>query len=252
MNYSKLKIYLEDIYSKYKHKHSSKDPVWILHNCKNDLDVEALGLVVSCFSYGNINQINNFINSLIKISGLDFSDFILNFNRKKELNKLQNLYYRFNNSEDLVLLILNLQRVLKTYGSLRNLILKIGNNGNVTQLISGFANELKKFRSDREGNFDYLLPDPINKSTCKRLNLYLRWMVRSDEIDLGVWKDLIDKSNLIMPVDTHIYKVSRDLKMVKRKSCDLKYALELTEVLKKFDPTDPIRFDFAMCHIRVK
>jgi len=77
-------------------------------------------------------------------------------------------------------------------------------------------------------------------------------MVRSDEIDLGVWKDLIDKSNLIMPVDTHIYKVSRDLKMVKRKSCDLKYALELTEVLKKFDPTDPIRFDFAMCHIRVK
>jgi len=76
-------------------------------------------------------------------------------------------------------------------------------------------------------------------------------MVRKDEIDTGIWKDKIDKSKLIMPVDTHIYRVSQKLKLIKRKSCDMKFAVELTERLKSFDVADPVKYDFALCHFGI-
>ncbi|HCA44040.1 MAG TPA: TIGR02757 family protein [Bacteroidetes bacterium] len=253
MNYTKLKIYLEDIYSKYKHKHSSIDPVWILHNCKSDSDREVLGLIVSCYSYGNIDLINRFINKFIEISGMGVTEFIKNFDASKDKKYFKEMNYRFNNSEDFVLLLLNIKSVLEKKKSLSVLIKELADkNLSVINIISDFVDELKFIKSKKQKNFDYLLPHPGKGSTCKRMNLYFRWMVREDEIDLGVWKKFINKSELIMPVDTHIYKVSQELKMIKRKSCDMKYALELTDFLKSFDPTDPVRFDFALCHIKVK
>lgn len=252
MNYSKLKIYLEDIYSKYKHKHSSKDPVWILHECKTDLDREVLGLIVSCYSYGNIDLINRFINQFLQISGMNVTEFIMNLDAAKDRKYFKNMNYRFNNSEDLVLLLLNIKSVLEKKKSLSELIKELVNKKqSVVNIISDFIDEIKFIKSKNQKNFEYLLPNPRNGSTCKRMNLYFRWMVREDEIDLGVWKKFINKSELIMPVDTHIYRVSQELKMVKRKSCDFNYAVELTEFLKTIDPTDPIRFDFALCHVKV-
>ncbi|HCN37597.1 MAG TPA: TIGR02757 family protein [Bacteroidetes bacterium] len=253
MNDTKLKIYLEDIYSKYKHKHSSIDPVWILHNCKSDSDREVLGLIVSCYSYGNIDLINRFINKFIEISGMGVTEFIKNRSEAKDKKYFKEMNYRFNNSEDFVLLLLNIKSVLEKKKSLSVLIKELADkNLSVINIISDFVDELKFIKSKKQKNFDYLLPHPGKGSTCKRMNLYFRWMVREDEIDLGVWKKFINKSELIMPVDTHIYKVSQELKMIKRKSCDMKYALELTDFLKSFDPTDPVRFDFALCHIKVK
>jgi uncharacterized protein (TIGR02757 family) len=74
-------------------------------------------------------------------------------------------------------------------------------------------------------------------------------MVRKDEIDIGIWGREVDKSKLIIPVDTHVYRISKYLKLIKRSSCDMKFALELTNELKKFDPADPVKYDFALCHI---
>ncbi|MBK7158711.1 MAG: DUF2400 family protein [Ignavibacteria bacterium] len=93
------------------------------------------------------------------------------------------------------------------------------------------------------------MPSPVNNSACKRLNLYLRWMIRKDEIDTGIWSGSFDKAKLIMPVDTHIYRVSKYLGLVSRNSCDLKFAIELTKELKKFDSSDPVKYDFALCHL---
>ena len=77
-------------------------------------------------------------------------------------------------------------------------------------------------------------------------------MIRMDKIDTGIWSDKSDKSKLIMPVDTHIYRISRGLKLVKRKSCDMKFAIELTEKFKKFDKKDPVKYDFALCHVGIE
>jgi uncharacterized protein (TIGR02757 family) len=83
------------------------------------------------------------------------------------------------------------------------------------------------------------------------MNLFLRWMIRKDEIDLGIW-NIVPPSKLIIPVDTHIARVSKKLKLVKRKSIDLKFALELTYNLKSFDPNDPVKYDFALCHAGIE
>ena len=140
---------------------------------------------------------------------------------------------------------------MKNYDSLQNLFIENYNEDqiNILPALNKFTENLNEF-SDSETYHGYLIPLSKNGSTCKRLNLYLRWMVRStgiDKIDLGIW-DKVDKSKLIMPVDTHIYKVSRKLKLVNRNTCDMKFALELTNKLKKFDPDDPVKYDFAMCH----
>ena len=82
------------------------------------------------------------------------------------------------------------------------------------------------------------------------MNLFLRWMVRKDEIDLGIWNE-VSQSKLIMPVDTHIARISKKLRLVKRKTIDLKFAIELTNYLKKFDGNDPVKYDFALCHVGI-
>ncbi|HEX2788116.1 MAG TPA: TIGR02757 family protein [Ignavibacteria bacterium] len=259
MNKTDLKKYLEQVYNQYKHKHSSKDPVWVLHKFVHERDIEIAGLIVSCFAYGQVDQINKFTGELFSRTSMNIYEFTANFNEQKDKKFLRGLYYRFNDEKDLVYLFKNLNRVLKEHGSLKKVFLKHhkNENENILDGLTGLVGELRKETQNKNqketqniASLRYLLPSPEDNSTCKRLNLFMRWMVRKDDIDLGIWKE-IDKSKLVMPVDTHIYKVTQKLKMVKRKSCDLKYAVELTNELKEFDADDPVKYDFALCHVRL-
>jgi uncharacterized protein (TIGR02757 family) len=125
---------------------------------------------------------------------------------------------------------------------------------NIIPALHAFTLELREAVPSRKRSankfFEYLIPDPQNNSTCKRLNLFLRWMVRKDEIDLGIWNK-VSRSKLVMPVDVHVARVSGLLGLVKRKSVDLKFAVELTDRLKQFDNDDPVRYDFSLCHIGI-
>lgn len=278
LNKTELKKYLEQLYSEYKHKHSSKDPVWALHKLKNKRDIEIAGFIIACFAYGQVDQINKFTGELFSRTGQNIYEFTANFNEQKDKKFLQGLYYRFNNENDVIYLFKNLNKIINEYGSLKKAFLKHYDikHENILQGLTGLVDELRhynpSYHSDHSEEipfgssrsyFNHLIPSPSDNSTCKRLNLFMRWMVRKDDIDLGIWgnetersdvpprRDGIDKSKLIIPVDTHIYKVSQRLKLVKRKSCDLKYAIELTNTLKEFDMKDPVRFDFALCHVRL-
>lgn len=266
MNKTDLKKYLEQVYNQYKHKHSSKDPVWVLHKFKNERDIELAGLTVSCFAYGQVDQINKFTNELFSRTSMDIYEFTANFNEQKDKKFLKGLYYRFNDENDVIYLFKNLNRVLKEYGNLKKVFLRHYDekHENVLEGLTVLVKELRHYTpSTKETEtqnvaslpktnsyYNHLLPSPSDNSTCKRLNLFMRWMVRKDDIDLGIWGE-VGKEKLVMPVDTHIYKVSQKLKMVKRKSCDLKYAVELTNVLKEFDVNDPVKYDFALCHVRL-
>jgi uncharacterized protein (TIGR02757 family) len=247
----KLGIYLDEIYEKYKHKHSSKDPVWLLHKFHNTNDIEIAGLITSCYSYGRVDQINELLNKLINRIGYNVHEFTLNFSEQKDKKYFDEMYYRFNSKDDLMNLFANINRVLKEFGSLKALFLKSlsKDDSNVLNALSTFGKELNKI-SGNSKSYAYLVPDVERRSACKRLNLYLRWMIREDEIDLGCWKE-VGKDRLIFPVDTHVYKVSRKLGLINRKSCDLVFATELTEALKKYDPVDPVKYDFALCHIGI-
>ncbi|HSE41271.1 MAG TPA: DUF2400 family protein, partial [Acidobacteriota bacterium] len=112
------------------------------------------------------------------------------------------------------------------------------------ELVSNFTSELRRISGD---SHTFLIPDPLSGSPCKRLNLFLRWMVRRDGIDLGLW-DKVSPANLIIPLDTHIGKVSYHLRWISTPSLSWKKAEAITNVLRKFDPEDPVRYDFSLCH----
>ncbi len=244
-----LKEYLDGLYISFKKKHSSKDPVWQLHEFQDERDIETAGLIISCYAYGRVEQINQFIKRFLKNINFKVYEFTSNFSQQKDKKYLKDLNYRFNTVNDFSLLISNIKNVIERYGSLQNLFLEKYNekDENILSALSNFSGSLN-ILGNKNSYYGYLLPLPENKSTCKRLNLYLRWMVRKDEIDVGIWSK-INKAKLIIPVDTHVYRVSRSLKLVSRKSCDMKFATELTNMLRKFDANDPVKYDFALCHV---
>ncbi|CAN5636830.1 TIGR02757 family protein [soil metagenome] len=248
-----LKEYLNKIYIKYKKKHSSKDPVWKLHEYSDRKDIEILGLIISCFCYGRVDQINLFIDQFLDQTSENVYEFTLNFDYVKDKKRIEKLYYRFNDHYDLASLLNNIKAAIISHGSLEKTFLKYydKNDANVINGLEGFTRELRKSKHKNSKAYAYLIPNVLKSSTCKRLNLYLRWMVRQDEIDTGVWSKNISPSKLIIPVDTHVYKIARQLNLIQRKSCDLKFAIELTEKLKEFDPKDPVKYDFALCHIGI-
>ena len=251
MTDKELKKYLDGIYKKYKKKHSSKDPVWILHRFAEPRDIELIGFIVSCYTYGQVDVINAFIERLLKITGNNIYEFTVNFSKSKDKKLLRGMYYRFNTEEHLVSLLQILQKAIIKYGSLNELFLKgySTDDDNIVPALLHYTRELKSPLKDNS-QFKHFIPDPGANSASKRLNLYLRWMVRSDEIDTGAWKG-IDMSKLIIPLDVHVHRIARELKLVERRSPDLKFAIELTNKLKQFDPRDPVKYDFALCHVGV-
>ena len=251
-----LKEKLDNLYLLYKSKFSSKDPIWVLHRFSDPRDIEIMGLITASYSYGQVDLINKFTAKLISRIGNNPYEFTINFTKGKDKKYLKGLNYRFNSEHDLISLFNAVHYAVTEYGSLKNLFLKSyrDDSENIIDALSDFISVLNKLSKHTNGTersyFNFLLANPSNKSTCKRMNLYLRWMVRKDEIDTGVWSE-VSTSKLIMPVDVHVARVSKNLKLVQRKSVDLKFALELTENLKKFDKVDPVKYDFSLCHIGI-
>lgn len=244
MNTQKLKKILDKLYVQYKRKFSSRDPVWILHEFNDEKDIEIIGLITSAYAYGQVDLINNFIGKLLNRISSKPHEFTINFEKRKDKKFLKGMNYRFNTEYDLIKLFLSLKRILINYGSLKNIFLKYNDNG-MGKALTEFMKRL------RNGNNNFLIPYPENGSTCKRMNLFLRWMVRKDEIDLGIWNK-VDKSKLIMPVDVHIARIAKKLNLARRQTIDMKFAIELTNKLREFDPKDPVKYDFSLCHIGIE
>jgi len=202
---------------------------------------ETIALICALFAYGNAKLIVKFLDSL-DFSLLEASDEVI----KKSLSKH---YYRFQNSDDVVAIFIALKR-LKNVDSIENLFYKgykIENS--ILEGLWGFIVALKEVYPYESRGYKFLIgsvPKKVNSAgTYKRYLMYLRWMVRSDELDLGLWSK-IDKRDLLMPLDTHTFKVSQKLGLLTRKSYDMKATFELTSKLKNFDKLDPIKYDFAL------
>lgn len=202
---------------------------------------ESIALICALFGYGNAHLIVKFLDTL---------DFTLLEASEEEIKKaLANHYYRFQKSEDVVALFIALKR-LKEVDSIENIFYEgYKKEHNLLDGLWNFISTLRQIYPRQSYGYNFLIgkvPKKINQTgTYKRYFMYLRWMVRSDNIDLGLWSK-IDKKDLIMPLDTHTFEVSKKLGLLQRKSYDLKAALELTNKLKEFDSLDPIKYDFAL------
>jgi uncharacterized protein (TIGR02757 family) len=202
---------------------------------------ESIALICALFAYGNAKLIVKFLDSL-DFSLLEASDEVI----KKSLSKH---YYRFQNSDDVVAIFIALKR-LKKIDSIENLFYKgYKKEQNILDGLWSFILALQEVYPYESRGYKFLIgsvPKKINSAgTYKRYLMYLRWMVRSDELDLGLWSK-IDKKDLLMPLDTHTFKVSQKLGLLERKTYDMKATLELTSKLKTFDYLDPIKYDFAL------
>lgn len=193
-------------------------------------------------------------------------NFVTNYSAKRHNKLFLNVKHRFYSSRDIQDFFFGLNKVYKTYGSLKNLFLERNDDEfDLKSAISNFSRKMIELcinDSKPTRGIVFMFPDP-NKgsprsdgrvgagSACKRMNLFLRWMVRKDELDFGLWNE-IPTSQLLIPVDVHVARICKQLKLTTRKNVSWKMAEEITNQLKKFDPNDPVKYDFAICHIGMR
>lgn len=217
--------------------HEKPDPLLIAKKY-ND---ESIALICALFAYGNAGQIVKFLESL------DFS--LLQSSDKVIIESLSSHYYRFQKQEDVAALFIALKR-LKERDSIENIFYEgYRKEENILDGLWYFIETLRAVYPRESYGYNFLVgsvPKNLNAAgTYKRYLMFLRWMVRSDSLDMGLWSK-IDKKDLLMPLDTHTFNVSRKFKLLKRKSCDMRASVELTKRLSTFDKFDPIKYDFAL------
>ncbi|MBE0571897.1 MAG: TIGR02757 family protein [Ignavibacteriaceae bacterium] len=250
-----LKQKLDHHYKAFDNSKLEPDPLQFPHLFEYEKDIELMAFIASVFAYGNVKQIINSLNTFLLISKNQPYEFISNISAIKNLPT--NFVHRFYSTKDILHLFQLLNLAYNEYGSLKNLFLS-GYNSEEENLKNAITNFNKYFLTKAQKEFKqlsrgmkFMFPLPEKGSACKRMNLFLRWMVRKDDLDFGLWSE-IPTSKLIIPVDTHIARICRQLKLTKRKNVSWKMAEEITNNLKKFDRNDPIKYDFALCHIGMR
>lgn len=245
-----LKDTLNKHYKEFNKSKISPDPLQFLHLFTDQKDIEVMGFIASVFAYGNVTQIINTLNKFLNLSDGKPYRYIVNY---KNSNKIS-LIHRFYSAKDVNDLFILLNQSYKEFSSLKNLFLSFYNpaDENLKNAISGFSDYfLKGYKEKPSLGIRFMFPLPERGSACKRMNLFLRWMIRKDELDFGLWNE-IPTSKLVIPVDTHIARICKKLRLTKRKNVSWKMAEEITKNLKKFDPIDPVKYDFAICHIGMR
>ncbi len=219
------------------------DPVCIPHLFTKKADIEIAGLFAAVFAWGNRTTIINKSRELMQLMDHAPYDFCLN-HTAADLKNLEGFKHRTFNTTDLLYFIEFLQSHYSKYASLEQAFLK-GDETIESSLIH-FHNYFFSLEHI-PGRTKKHIATPYKGSTCKRLNMYLRWMVRKDKkgVDFGIWKKM-SPANLVCPIDLHVARVARRFGLLDRKQIDWQAAIELTTYLRTLDPLDPVKYDFAL------
>ncbi len=253
-NFHSLKSALDRLAEQYGHSYLDTDPVGIVHRYDSAADIEIAGMIASCLAYGGAGQIRKSVGAALGAAGNAPADFARSLTMSRALSVFRNFKHRWTTGGEIAYLFYTLGGILNEYGAIGEFVRTVYDPGaeSVEHAMTGFSMRIRDgFTGDFTQNSDrtgisYLVPSPADGSACKRLALYFRWMVRGpDAIDFGLW-DFIRPSQLVIPVDRHIARMSNLLDLTARKSPGWRMALEITEALKRFDPEDPLRYDFAL------
>lgn len=236
------KIELDKLVEKYETKDFiDDDPIRFPHMYRDRKDIELAGFISSLFAYGNRKLFIAKLNDFFLFTQNEPTNFIMNGDFSIIYN--QNFNYRFSKPYEIVELLKILSELYKTSDGLMELFKYGYEQGNMfNTVIEYFYSRVDKKAGQ---GFYHLLPNPRKGGAMKRMNMFLRWMIRKSDVDLGVW-DFMPKSELLMPLDVHVARLSREMLLLERKSNDMKAVLELTGNLKQFDSSDPVKYDFAI------
>ncbi len=251
MHLKSLKAALDQLYESFDFKKRLlNDPIEFPHRYSSAKDIEIVGFISTALAYGRIGSFKKVIERILnRIGGSPFS-FVQQFSFRKDADLFKGISYRFNTQEDIAGLFFVLSEILREFGSLEMAFYSFFNGKEIASSINGIRDyALKTVYSSNipvGERFAFFFPSPLT-GACKRINLFLRWMVRDRDIDFGIWKSF-RKDQLVIPLDTHIARISQCLGLTNRKTADWKMALEITESLKLLDSADPLKYDFALCH----
>lgn len=226
------------------------DPLEFLYGYRDPLDREIVGIVASSLAYGRVLQILKSVGFVLEKMGPSPRDFLAAQGEKDLLNVFRGFKHRFTTGEDLVAMLFGTRRVVKRFGSLQACFRSGYDDRHDTLLpaLSHFVGEISHLWG---GGGNSLLPRPDKGSACKRLHLYLRWMIRKDRVDLGVWES-IPTRKLIVPLDTHMHRMGVRLGFTNRCAADLSTAVEVTKGFQTICPEDPVRYDFALTRMGMR
>jgi len=237
------KTELEKLCKSYENKDFIKDdPIQFPHRYKNKRDIEIAGFLASLFAYGKRELFINVLNKMFAQMGDSPLEFILSN------GKVEGIDYRFSKNIDIAQILEILHKLYtEDNSSLEELFAhgwrQFGEVALMLQVVADYF--YSNVSKDVTAGFYHLIPNPAKKSPLKRMNMFLRWMVRDGEVDLGIWH-FMPKSALLIPLDVHVARISRKLNILSRSANDLKSVQELSDKLKKFDENDPVKYDFAL------
>ena len=225
------------------------DPVGFVHRYESADDQEVVGLIAASLAFGNVVAVRRSVQRVLDTLGPAPAEAVDGRSRAQLHRPLKGFVHRVWKGQHVAAMLANAGAIRRAHGSLgeRFTALAVG-AGDLREGLARFADELRGPDPDR--SLRHLVPDPRAGSACKRLLLYVRWMVRpADGVDLGLWP--LDPSRLVIPVDTHIHRIAKNLGLTERNDASWRTAEEITAALRTIDPEDPVRYDFALCHLGV-
>ena len=243
MKFNELKEFLDEKVELYNHPNFiESDPIQIPHQFSSKEDIEIAGFLAATIAWGNRKMIINNAKRMMDLMGNSPYDFVMSHS-DVQLESLENFVHRTFNGKDYIGFIKGLQHIYQNHRGLEAVFSR--ENPTMQHTISEFKQFF--FEIPHLARTEKHISDPLNGSAAKRINMYLRWMVRNDNkgVDLGIWKS-ISPSKLSCPLDVHSGNVARKLQLLTRKQNDAKALAELDQNLRKLDPNDPVKYDFAL------
>lgn len=228
------------------------DPLQLALRFDDPFDQEVAGLIAAAFAYGRADIIVANIGAVLAKMKPSPHRYLATFDASEARRRFAGFVHRFHKTPDLVAFLGCLARVIRVHGSLGALFETCYDetDADIGPSLARFVEAVQRPGNQQPATLRYLLTSPNDGSACKRMNLFLRWMVRRTSPDLGLWM-FVDPAKLVMPVDTHIHRIATFLGLNDRKSADWKAARALTDKLARFDRSDPVRYDFALCRLGI-
>lgn len=250
-----LRSRLEELVTTFDLSTISPDPLEVVRRYERREDQEVVGVLAAAFAYGRADIVVRNVTWVTSRMGASPFECLRQL-RKPDLERFSGFSHRFHKTADLVALLRRLSSVIGEHGSVGSLFQRCYDprdpdiGPSLARFVAALIDSAPPSSALERKNLQYLLTSPTDGSACKRMNLFLRWMVRTESPDLGIW-DFVDPSKLLMPLDTHVHRISTFLGLNQRKSADWKTARLLTDELRKLAPHDPVRYDFALCRLGI-
>jgi uncharacterized protein (TIGR02757 family) len=252
-----LKAELDRLYDSFNYEQSATDPVQIVRRYTQPDDVEVVAFCAASLAFGRVASVLQSIERLVAIMGRQPADYVRRFEPARDGAAFKGLVHRWTRERDLMALLWVIRQMLERAGSIEGFFIE-GYDESAQDLagaLDSFSTRAMALdlraaygKVPRRPGVGYFFPSPSKGSACKRLNLFLRWMVRRDALDLGVWTR-VPASKLVVPLDTHVIRVGRCLGLTKYTSPGWRMARDITASLTRIDPADPVRYDFSICHL---